>query len=152
MKSYQQIKRSLASAERAVDSWHYKLDEALQNYAVFRQGNNLVPLAEAYRDAFYYESDAAPLQISNVANALAQSGDAVFGWDYDNDDWQHRKNVTRRAIAHIARLEKKLNDWNAVRFWLENVLDDMSEDETVTCSAGFEECVRELAALGHDIR
>lgn len=155
MKTYQQIKRSLASAERAVDNWYDKLEEALQNYAVIRKDNNMaprmVPLVTAYYDAFHYESDAAPLQVSNVAATLLKSGEAVYGWDDDISGYSRHKHARSRAIAHIARLEKKLNDWNVRRFWLENALDYMSEDGTIYTSAGLDECVRELDALGHSI-
>lgn len=155
MKTYQQVKRALARAERAVDEWYDKLEDELQNYAVIRKGNNMVPhmvpLVTAYYDAFHYESDAAPLQVSNVADAVTKNGEAVYGWDDDISDYSRRKHARSRAIARITRLEKKLNDWNVVRFWLENALDYMSEDGTIYTSAGLDECVRELDALGHSI-
>lgn len=153
MRTYQQIKRALANAERAVDNWYDKLDEALQNYAVRRPGNRVLTLAVAYNKDFHYESDDAPLQMSNVAAVLSKSGEAVYGWEEDAFGYTRwkRKPDTRRAIAHIARIEKKLNDWNARRFWLENALDYMSEDGTIYTSAGLDECVRELDALGHSI-
>ncbi len=147
MKTRKQIEHALSTAERRVDDAYDKLSDALSEYAFLRVVNggvNFVPLSMT-------DNDDEPLKLSTGVEAAITRGEVIYGWAEDVSGKTHRARATKREVNRLLRLESRLNDWNAKRYWLECLLDDIYEDDTFFDGDSFKECVRELAALGYSI-
>ena len=103
------LRRKLDNANDKIFYWFCEYESELEWYEIRKRGVTL-------KDKFGAD---------NVADKAEKSGIEIYEDDFDAP--AGRKKVTRKAIARLRFLEKKIAEWEAKASLIEDALDAWSE-------------------------
>ena len=145
MKTLKQLERARDKAEERAYEWHCEYVATLHEFCIPLENGNMLSLYLACNAD--YEHDRS------VADAVEAGKFTVYEEDAYADKNGVYKVCTRRAIARLRYLEKKIKEWNDKSYYLELATEIVQDDGTPYsyCENELAYIARNLAALGVSI-